>query len=598
MRGEHCGLPERRMAGFFFVLLLLWSWPLWWAHNRWGVFDWNTCAQRFEALRASLLVFKQWPGLNPWIMGGIPLLGNPNVSLFSLTGIFCLVLGVPWGIHLAIPVYMLVGWLGAWALSGLYFKPVWVRYFFCFYMIANAAVLFHISSGHLVFLNFFYFPAGLYFFLRWRDDPWSGLKAGLVMGAAFLDSATYIIQYALVAFFLILFGQAVAHFSAGKKDIVRWMSLFFSSFGALIFYRLWMILPIAIEFPRISSFQFHLSWEALVRVFFIPLTHFAPFLPREELCFCNSNVELACYLGVFAVPLALTGLRQGWRWWHGAVLVVFWANMGNDAPWHLFHWVQKLPVFASHLCFTRVRMFLPFFMAFPLCEGFLFLWSKTDRGRWRWGRPALVGLMIFAVFEMGSVTHRIMRGSHFPMNMTANNRYGEPFENWRQPPVPADLPSSCEMTWFSTRMNQGYLNGQGDSHLPGKTRVKGRDEKGYVAEYHQGGRPVIPVYWSPNRLLFQNLDPSLPLNLNLNPGRPWTKEGIRLFPHARMVEMDQLFSVMPLPDGSLDLRYSPPGQGVGMAGTGGLVLLSLMVIFWYRNRDREIVSLQTHRIWH
>lgn len=586
------GEPESRrglsigvMAGISFVLLVLWSWPLWWAHNRWGVFDWNTSAQRFEALRASLLVFNQWPGHNPWMMGGIPLLGNPNVSLFSITGVLSLGVGSNWGIHLAIPVYMFIGWMGAWALSGCFLKPLWIRHLFCLYVVTNAAVVFHLSAGHLVFLNFYYFPAALYFFLRWRDDPWSGLKAGLVMGLAFLDSATYIIQYALVAFFLILLGQGFVHFSVWKRWMTRWLCLFFSSFSALIFYRLWMILPMAAEFPRISSFRFHIPWTYVVKVFFIPITRFGHFMPREELCFCNSTNEIVCYLGFLAIPLAALSLWKGVRWWHVAVLGVFWAFKGNDSPWHLFYWVQKLPIFSSHMCFTRVRMFLPLFLAFPIFDGFKFVWDYAQKKDSRWGRGAVVSLAILSALELGAVTHKMMRSSHSPMVLSTENRYSETFINWRQPSVPKDLPERCEMTWFSTRMNRGYLNGQGDSHLPGKTRVMGCEEEGYVAEYHQKGRPVTPVFWSPNRLVFEKLDPSSPLHLNINPGRPWTKDGVELFPDYRLVEMDRLFSVMPRPDGTLELRYSYPGQGVGLVGTGALALLMLVVVFWYRKND-------------
>lgn len=182
------------------VFLAFWSWPLWWAHNRWGVFDWNTSSQRVEAMRATIIEFHQWPGNNPWMTGGVPLLGNPMIGTFSLPSIFSLLVGTHWGLHLSCLLLIGIGFSGAWLLSRIWWSDRWLRILFSLYVVANPAMIYHATAGHLAFLNYYFLPAILYFFLRYDQDRWSGLKAGLLMSAAFLHSVAYIVQYAFLIF--------------------------------------------------------------------------------------------------------------------------------------------------------------------------------------------------------------------------------------------------------------------------------------------------------------------------------------------------------------------------------------------------------------
>ncbi|MSR16151.1 MAG: hypothetical protein EXR86_16725, partial [Gammaproteobacteria bacterium] len=178
------------------LFIAVWASGLWVASDRWGIGDWGCNTARLEAIRATVVEFGQWPGNNPWISGGLPLLGNPTLSLFSIPGVLSLFVGAHWGNQLAILLLIYIGWAGSWLLSGLWWKETWLRAVFSFYIIANPALIHHLTGGHLAFPNFYFLPAAFYFFLRWSDDPWSGLKAGAILGLAFLHSLAYMVQYA------------------------------------------------------------------------------------------------------------------------------------------------------------------------------------------------------------------------------------------------------------------------------------------------------------------------------------------------------------------------------------------------------------------
>lgn len=132
------------------------------------------------------------------------------------------------------------------------------------------------------------------------------------------------------------------------------------------------------------------------------------------------------------------------------------------------------------------------------------------------------------------------------------------------------------------RMNLGWLDGSGASNLPGKCARLDRDEPAYIAEFHQDYTPIEPVYWSPNRILFENLDPAIPLIVNMNPGHPWYGNGIQLFPEYRIVENFKPFHVMPNSDGIVELTYRYPGQKLGLIASTILLIVSYTTIVYVK----------------
>jgi hypothetical protein len=66
-----------------FLIVLLWSSPLWLTPGKFGISDWGFYTSRFEAMRRTILGYRQWIGNNPWNMGSTTLFEYEKQALVS-----------------------------------------------------------------------------------------------------------------------------------------------------------------------------------------------------------------------------------------------------------------------------------------------------------------------------------------------------------------------------------------------------------------------------------------------------------------------------------------------------------------------------------
>ena len=96
------------------------------------------------------------------------------------------------------------------------------------------------------------------------DDKWSGLKAGLVFGIAFVQSPIYVVQdAALISIGLLLWLWLRDRRQVGRA-LVHWVLLFGPAFGTLVFYRLITMFYTARDFPKISDWRVHLDFVSVL----------------------------------------------------------------------------------------------------------------------------------------------------------------------------------------------------------------------------------------------------------------------------------------------------------------------------------------------
>lgn len=569
---------------FCFLAVAFWTLPIWLTPGMTGIGDWNTAGSRFEALRRTVLEFGQWPEHNPWTSGGAPFLGTPGLSILSIKGLLVLVFGTYWGLRLGVLVYLFISLAGAWKLSGMWWRDQLIRTVFSFYIIANPALIYHISGGHLMFLTFCFMPLLFYFLLRFNQDKWSGLKAAIVLGAAFNDSPMYMVQYGMLILGCIYAYLFISNHKENTRALLRWIIIFIPVFLNLTFYRTITILQISLDYPRISDWRTHYEWLALLKYYLFPYTEFTEVASCK---WCNSTGEVCSYIGVVAFIMVLASFRKGFRWWHGAMLLLIWAGIGNDSYFHIMYWIQKIPTFSSHMCFARIRVFTLLFVGIAATSGLNYIWVKCRNHRFKPLQYIVLGIGFLMIAEVMLVSHLIMKSSHVKLATWTGDSPTNKFQNVSSLPQPANSPGELFFLYRAVRMNLGLLRGgYGDGYIPGDTIRIGRDEQGYIGEYHQDGRVVEPVYWSPNRILLKGLKPKTPLVVNMNPGSPWYNNGKQLFPQYRIVELRQPFEVMPDENGVVELTYKYPGQKLGVVGTIILSLISFMVISFYREKDQ------------
>lgn len=411
------------------------------------------------------------------------------------------------------------------------------------------------------------------------------MKAAVVLAVAFNDSPLYVVQYGM----LILGGMYIyiylTEYKENSRKLQRWILLFIPVFMAATFYRTITILQIALDFPRISGFRTHYEWASLLKLYFYPYFKNAMILPQNG--YCGASPEACSYVGIIAFSLTLFSLRRGFRWWHLMIILLIWAQMGNDSHFHIMYWVQKIPTFSSHRCFTRVRMFALLFFGIAATWGLSDMWTRYKNHNVKLLRYVAAGIGILMIAEVLSLSHLIMKSSHIKVPFWGEDNPSNKFQNVSSLPRPQEIPDYVLPIYRAIRMNLGWVSDYGESYLPQETARLGRDEPGYIAEFHQNGQPVEPVYWSPNRILFEGLDPNLLLVVNLNPGNPWYNNGKQLFPEYRIVEPLKPFEVMPDENGVVDLTYVYPGQRLGITGMIILLVISGLIIAFLQKTHRH-----------
>jgi hypothetical protein len=111
------------------------------------------------------------------------------------------------------------------------------------------------------------------------------------------------------------------------------------------------------------------------------------------------------------------------------------------------------------------------------------------------------------------------------------------------------------------------------------TLRRAREDPDYRGEAWTADGPIEPVYWSPNRVVFQ-VAPGQEVFINQNPGSWWWVNGRPAFPGRRCAELMVPFVVRADAAGRLELEIHPTGLTTGLAlqATGlGLLIVACCV---------------------
>ena len=579
------------LFGIVAVLIML---PLWFSGEGAIIGDENIMFQRYEAFYQTVVQYSQWPGLNPWNAGGQPLAGYPNVFIFSIKSILVLLFGTRLGIGISIVLYILIGYMGSRLLASIFWKNEVIKNIFALLVVFNLPLFFHLSAGHIVFYVYYLFPLMLYYFLRSSDDGWSGVKAGVIFGLAFLDTPVYVLQYFSVVMVLVYFWFVMKANFYGRKMLYRWLILFTLVVLTIISYQVIAIYQVSNEFPRLSNLIFHYSWLDVFRSYFYPFTEIEKVFitpPGVSGGSCSQSThEISAYLGVIGFTLVIVSLKNGIKWWHSIILLLFIAGLGNDSVFSPMYWLQKLPSFSSHLCFSRVRMITHLFLPFAITGGLWVLWSKFHLKKY--GKIIIIVIGISLILERLIIGFMIIKDTHISLESA------DPFYSTHLKYVNKDshfINVDVIPPFEATKLNIGILRGGGDSHLPmnnidldGYSGPIGKNEEGYISEFHQNGQKIEPDYWSPNKIEFSRLDPKIPLVLNMNPSSAWHSNGIQLYPNYKIVEANKEFSAMPNKDGRILLSYEFPGRKLGLAVTMLFFVITIVIVAYFRRSDFKL----------
>ena len=83
-----------------------------WFNNNLGGFDWDQHFFYLESIRKPVAEYGQFPLWNPYYVGGMPILENPQIKFFSPTFLFSILFGSIIGLKISVLFYYALGALG------------------------------------------------------------------------------------------------------------------------------------------------------------------------------------------------------------------------------------------------------------------------------------------------------------------------------------------------------------------------------------------------------------------------------------------------------------------------------------------------------
>jgi len=238
---------------------------------------------------------KQW---TPLMCSGLSMAGEPQVPFMSLSMALSYMLGPLWGVKLAIAIYLLTGWAGAYLYAGLWLKLNAQRTLAAALFVGNGFFFCRLSYGHFDFIPFLILPMMLWvlhFGIEWSREAWTARKpvrlvlAALLMGAALalaIDGSPVAIIHLL--FWIGLYALVLAASARSATPVVLFACAVALAMVLDAGY-LWPMLQAQGAFPRLTQDRFtsafSLLWFAL-----LPL--------RGKVLPANGNGhELSVYIG-------------------------------------------------------------------------------------------------------------------------------------------------------------------------------------------------------------------------------------------------------------------------------------------------------------
>ena len=509
--------------------------------------------------------FHQFPVWNPYLCGGIPMLGDPQASFFTPLFLLHLIFGPIVGLHLEIPVHLAIGWAGGYVLARV-LRLGTLAAITCATIFPSSSWLFlHMTVGHHIFLPATYWPwvlAATLLALERRSLAMASV-AGLLMALIFLEGAPYQESYAVLLVAAILLPIGLVRRDAWPFVVFGTILIFAAGFAAVKL------------IPTYAFVALH-SRPAYWREHVLP-SHIAIALFDRNQEWNHYGIadwgffEAGAYLSPFFFILVLIGAiarrRDAWPWMLAGAIMLGLA-MGNFAPFAPWTLLRHLPIYSSER--VAIRLLVPFI----LCAGVLAAYSVEFLSQWK--RPstmALAGLLIIA----GAIDSLAVG----PHNLANIQTYEEPPVSAAQAFTQFRNPDENEFTLKMLRFNRaniGMLHCYEFTDIP--TNAVGYNEPGYEGEQHLTGRgEVSPLQWTPNALTYQVEAPeptTLVINQNYDRGWRLVRGAGRVVPHDGLLAIE-------LPAGHQQLKVMNLGDGI-MAGALISLATAIVALVLWRKR--------------
>jgi hypothetical protein len=568
-------IRDPRFVGIIFLIIYLLPitlYPL--VLHGTGIFDWDTSLQRNTALYLSYLKFGQIPGNNPWIGGGVPL--SPTVPVYGLNALYTMLFGPAPGLLASVATYFALGYWGALKLIGYWTKDRYLQTFFALYFVFGNALAWHLAVGHTVFLPILLLPSLLYYTINYQQYL-SGFKVGFIFGISVLDSIIYVNQYIALTLAIAALYLLIKH-NRNKASGLAFCLQVILTFLSVTFYRLFTIIPTFGDYPRLTQSVTSYEFTDFLRFLIMPFANIERFVTTGM---CSGVWENANYIGVTAfIIIGYVGVIYR-RVYLVPFLLLALIYSNDNSFWDFNYYLKHIPTFSSHGCTARLRLFTPLLFGFTLVS--IFIDQKLHvRAPWIiYSKLPILGLTLIEIFMVSSIalfqshTYRQPQGAN---QLVEAPGWGAEFVNY------TNLPPKLNSIGQATAANIGVLRSQ-DSYLPAERVSVGKDSEGYVAEFTHQGKPISPLIWSPNLIVFQNVSAGDCVHTNIPIGSYWRVNGVDLYKNEKIIDFKKLICANADSDGIVRLEWKTRGAPMAILVNILIAIITALYLIVFRRKS-------------
>jgi len=328
--------------------------------------DWGYFNSLSLVVRSNILSYGRFPIHDPWVLGGIDLLANPQTRIFSPLVLLDILFLPRWGNLLGLMLYAGLGFWGMFLLLKEFEVSDWAAMAGAFIFINGSWFGLHFAEGHITFGSFQLFPWVLFFAFKIWEKKFQ-LFLVLLLAFFILDGGFYTFLYSLILAGIapILKPQILKKI---KWDPFYLLILFFTflcitSVKLVPFFL--FITPRAAGMGNVS-----LPWDLAVYAFFNPIqTLLSIPLGRVPYGYFLDG----CYLGVVSllvigIQLASPGFFKKNRILIMLTLIFLWIGTGWGYPLNPWVLYSKIPLLNNLHIQSRFFILMYFFLIILLAR--------------------------------------------------------------------------------------------------------------------------------------------------------------------------------------------------------------------------------------
>jgi hypothetical protein len=362
--------------------------------------DWTLFNSLSYFTRSSWLQYKTFPLHNPYVLGGMDLLANPQARILSPMSIMDILFPAPWANLLSLCLLAAVGGLGFYRLLKYLRMNTIIALIITYVFIHGSWFSMHFTEGHIIFGSFQLIGWVVLFSLQ-ISKPSSWIYLSFILAFMILEGGIYAFIYSLLT---IVFTLLFLLHRTGLKNMFRAiqdhpLKLGFA-FVLFFGFTLVKLVPLlSLHGNRLPVLEnLYLEPKTLGYVFFYP---FQDNFLRVPGAMIHEHflgfMEIGAYIGLVAIGLiGISWFRLGFeKKYLGFILFAlffFWIGSGWGGvinPWTLF---QRIPVIQNAHIQTRA-LFLVWIMLLIL------LAHALGKIQLNWPRWTIIVVGVFLIIE-------------------------------------------------------------------------------------------------------------------------------------------------------------------------------------------------------